>query len=203
MGRVQPLKPLRKPVDLEVHAMENLRFIRETMERAGAFTAVSGSAGIWMGLTALVAAVVAARQESAEGWMRVWLIEGLAAAAIGAAGMIRKARTAHLPLSSVPGRKFAMGFLPPVFAGALLTVVLYRAGMMDLIPGVWLLLYGAAVISGGTFSVKVVPVMGVCFLLLGAAGLFQPLSYGTWFLAAGFGALHLIFGFIIARRYGG
>jgi hypothetical protein len=117
--------------------------------------------------------------------------------------MKRKANRAQVPLMSAPARKFVLSFAPPLLVGALLTFVLYRAGLAGAIPGTWLLLYGTGVVTGGAFSVRVVPVMGLCFMLAGAVALFCPLAWGTAFLAAGFGGLHLVFGLIIARRYGG
>ena len=182
--------------------MDNLQFIRETMERAASFTAVPGWGGFGIGLSALVAAAIAWRQ-SRELWLITWMIEGAFAIALGAIAMKRKADSAQVPLLSAPARRFVLSFAPPFMVGALLTIILYRAGLFAAIPGTWLLLYGTGVVTGGAFSVRVVPVMGLCFMLIGAVALFCPLSWGTGFLAAGFGGLHLIFGFIIARRYGG
>lgn len=192
-----------QPVSLHSHAMDNLRFIRETMERAGSFTAVPGWGGFAMGVSALIATVIASRQTTAEGWLWTWLSEGAFAIALGAWAMKRKADRAQVPLLSAPTRKFMLSFAPPLLVGALLTLVLYRAGLRDAIPGTWLLLYGTGVVTGGAFSVRVVPVMGLCFMIVGAVALFCPASWSTAFLAAGFGGLHLLFGMIIARRYGG
>jgi hypothetical protein len=88
-------------------------------------------------------------------------------------------------------------------AGALLTVALFRARLAGAIPAVWLLLYGTGVVTGGMYSVSIVPVMGICFMVLGAMALFVPAAWGNWLMAAGFGGLHIIFGTIIARKYGG
>jgi hypothetical protein len=204
MATVQPIRAARpEPVSLHNHAMDNLQFIRETMERAGSFTAVPGWGGFAMGVSALGASVIAARQSSIGAWLLTWLLEGVFAIALGALAMKRKADSAQVPLLSGPARKFVLGFAPPLLVGALLTLVLFRAGLTSAIPGTWLLLYGAGVVGGGAFSVRVVPVMGLCFMLIGAVALFCPLSWGTAFLGAGFGGLHLIFGMIIARRYGG
>jgi hypothetical protein len=186
-----------------VHAVENLRFIRETMERSASFTAVPGKGGILMGLTALGAAVVASLQSSVHAWLAVWVLEAAVALLVGALAIIRKAQTANLPILSGPSRKFALSLAPPLVAGALLTVVFFRAGLVSAIPGMWLLLYGAGVIAGGSFSVRVVPVMGICFMATGAAALFSPAAWGNYYLAAGFGGLHILFGTIIARSYGG
>jgi hypothetical protein len=204
MASVQPIRAARpEPVSLQSHAMDNLKFIRETMERAGSFTAVPGWGGFAMGVSALAASVIAAMQSTREAWLATWLIEGVFAIALGALAMTRKANRAQVPLMSAPTRKFVLSFAPPLMVGALLTLVLYRAGLTGAIPGTWLLLYGTGVVTGGAFSVRVVPVMGLCFMFLGAVSLFCPLSWGTAFLATGFGGLHLIFGTIIARRYGG
>src|SRR5204863_9653655 len=102
-----------------------------------------------------------------------------------------------------PGRKFALSLCPAMFAGAVLTLVLYRQGLFGVMPGVWLLLYGVAVVTGGAFSVNVVPIMGVSFMALGSIALFSPFEWANWFMAAGFGALQIAFGIVIARRYGG
>jgi hypothetical protein len=202
------LRPLNaelpdEPPALHARAMDNLRFIRETMERASSFTAVPGWGGVLMGVTALGAAVVAARQTSAQSWLTTWLVEAFLALLLGGWAMDRKARRAETPLLSGPGRKFALSFSPPMIVGALLTAALYRAGLMSAIPGMWLLLYGTAVVTGGAFSVKVVPVMGLCFMALGAVALFSPATWSNVLMAAGFGLLHIIFGVYIARRHGG
>ncbi len=204
MASVQPIRAAHpEPVSLQSHAMDNLKFIRETMERAGSFTAVPGWGGFAMGVSALAASVIASIQSTREAWLMTWLLEGVFAIALGALAMTRKANRAQVPLMSAPARKFVLSFAPPLMVGALLTLVLYRAGLTGAIPGTWLLLYGTGVVTGGAFSVRVVPVMGLCFMFLGAVALFCPLSWGTAFLATGFGGLHLVFGTIIARRYGG
>ena len=191
------------PVALHERAMDNLRFIRETMERASAFTGISGWGQVAIGVTALIAAPVSAQQPTFKSWLLVWFAEGLVALLIAGWSMDRKARAAQLPLLAGPGRKVAFSLSPPLLVGALLTVVLYRAGLTNAIPGVWLLLYGTGVVTGGMFSVTIVPIMGICFMTLGAMALFMPDAFANWLLAAGFGGLHIIFGIIIARRYGG
>jgi hypothetical protein len=197
----RPLRPA--PVALDEHARDNLRFIRETMERASSFTAVPGWGGVAMGITALGAAAVASRQADSVSWFITWLAEAAVAFGIASFTTLSKARRANVPILAGPGRKFALSFAPPVFVAALLTVILFRAGLIWAIPGVWLLLYGTAVITGGAFSIRVVPLMGLCFMVLGTVALFSPANWGNIFLAAGFGGLHIIFGAVIARNYGG
>jgi len=201
------LQPSRRPaapeVPLQDRAIENLRFIRDTMERAHAFTGVPGWGGVGMGVTALIAAWIAARQPTVDRWLLTWVAEGWLAFAIGGLAMVRKAAAGDTPLTSRPGRRFVLAYSPPIIAGALLTVMLYRAGLTTLLPGVWLLLYGTGVLTGGALSVPVVPVMGASFFVLGTMALFAPPSWGNWLLAAGFGLVHIGFGVWIARKYGG
>lgn len=194
--------PREEPPALHERAMDNLRYIRETMERATSFTGISGWGQVAIGITALLAAFIAHGQPF-KTWVAVWSAEACISLLIAGWSMDRKARASGMPLRTGPGRKVAFSLSPPLFAGALLTIVFYRAGLTDYIPGVWLLLYGTGVITGGMFSVPVVPLMGVCFVALGTAALFVPAALTTWLMAAGFGLVHIIFGVIIARRYGG
>jgi len=183
--------------------MDNLRFIRETMERAGAFTAISGWGEVAIGVTALAAAWIAARQATDAGWLWTWLGDAGLSAGIAAWFTVGKARATKTPLTSEPARKFVFSFSPTMIVGALLTVLLFRHGLTDRLPAVWLLLYGAAVITAGTFSVRIVPVMGAAFMVLGLVGLFTPPGWGNLLMAVGFGGLHIVFGTLIARRHGG
>jgi hypothetical protein len=192
-----------KTIELDARARDNLRFIRETMERAGEFTAVPGWGGVAIGITALGAAVVAAQQSRPFDALLIWLAEAAVAIAIAFWSVLAKARHAGVPIFVGPGRKFALSFAPPAFVGALLSVFLYRAGFAEMLPGIWLLLYGTGVMTGGAFSIRVVPLMGLCFMVLGTVALFCPPAWGNVFLATGFGAFHIVFGAVIARRYGG
>lgn len=201
---VRPIRqPRAEPVAIDAHALDNLQYIRSAMERAGSFTAVPGVGGIALGCTALVVAALARRMGNADAWLAAWLGEAVLACLIGVAGAARKSRKVNMPLLSGPGRKFLLGFAPPLLAGAVLTLVLCRAGLLAALPGVWLLLYGTGVLCGGAASVKVVPLMGVCFMALGAVALFAPAAWGNAFLAAGFGGFHIMFGILIKVKYGG
>jgi hypothetical protein len=197
------LSSAAEPPALHLRAMDNLRFIRQTMEDAAQFTAVSGVGEIAVGLTALAAAWLASRQATAQAWLVTWLVEALIACVITGSAVVWKARQAQLSLVSRPGRRFVLGLVPPLVAGALLSYALFAAGERALLPGLWLLLYGTAVVTGGAFSVRIVPVVGLGLMALGAAALFAPAGWGDGFLAAGFGLLNLLFGLYIARRHGG
>ncbi len=198
-----PATPTNDPIPLSHRAVEDLGFIRRTMEKASAFTAVPGWGGVWMGLTALVAAPVAAGRATPEGWLGVWAAEAVIAALIGAWAIDRKARRFSVRVLTGAGRKVLLGFAPPAVAAVVVTGALWQAGATALIPGAWLLLYGAAVVAAGTFSVRVVPVMGLCFMGLGALALLALPAAGDVLMAVGFGGLHVLFGTIIARGHGG
>jgi hypothetical protein len=191
------------PPSLHAHAADNLRYIRDTMARAADFTAVSGWGGIVMGATALVTAVAAGPPRDRGSWTRLWLADAGLAVAIGVLATLWKARRAGTPLLNAAARRFTLAFVPGVAAGALLTLFFVRENLTVRLPGMWLLLYGAAVTSGGAFSVRPVPVMGLCFMALGAVAFVAPPEMGSLFMAAGFGGLQIAFGILIARRYGG
>ena len=184
-------------------AANDLRFIRETLANSGSFTAVSGRGQMLVGATALVAAYLAARMPDFDRWAAVWAGEALLAMGIAIWSSARKARASQTPLLSGPGRKFVLTLLPPLVAGAALSLALAQAGLTAAVPGLWLLLYGTAVATGGSFSVRAVPVMGYCFMALGALALWAPLTWVNYLMAGGFGGLHLVFGYVIAKKYGG
>ena len=195
--------PKPEPIPIDARAADHLRYIRETMESAAEFTALPGWGGVAMGVTALAAAFAASRQTTPRAWLTVWLIEAFVAVAIAAPAAATKAHRANSALFSGPGRKFVLSFAPPIVVGGLLTFALFQAGILAVLPGVWLLLYGTAIVTGGAFSVRIVPVMGLCLILLGGAALFAPAPWGDAFMAAGFGAVQIGFGWWIARHFGG
>lgn len=207
MAKIQPIRPLPEAddpsLDLRERAMDNLRFIRETMERAGSFTAVSGWGLVVIGVAAVLAAWLASRQQSPELWLATWTAAALVCLLIGLLTSATKARHAKVSLLTGPGRKFILSLAPPLAAGAVLTAVLFPAELVSVLPGMWLLLFGVAIVAAGAFSVRAVPVMGMCFMAVGVAALFSPAAWGDVYMAAGFGGLHMVFGTLIARRHGG
>jgi hypothetical protein len=199
--RLRRPRHLTRSASLAPDPAADLRFIRDTMERSASFTAVPGYGQVILGATALAAAFFAARQPAA--WLKVWLAEACLAAIIAIVSMYWKANRRGLPLFTGPGRKVALGLFPPLIAGACLTFLLEHAGLESALPPTWLLLYGAGIITGGAYSVSIVPVMGLCFMATGALAVVAPATWENYFLAAGFGGLHIFFGFFIARRHGG
>ncbi len=193
----------RDPIPLHAHAEDDLRFIRTAMERASAFTSISGWGQLAIGVTALLVAPLAHAQTNADRWVTLWLGEAAVAMALGVWSAAVKAQRLGVPLFGATGQRFMLAFATPAAAGVVLTAALVQAQALALLPGMWLLLYGAAVAGGGAFSVRIVPVMGATFMVLGAAALFTPLAWGDWWLGIGFGVTHVVFGVLIARRHGG
>ena len=192
-----------KPSSVGDHAAENLVFIRQAMERSATFTSIPGAGGVVMGLVAIGASAVAARQPSPDRWLVVWIGAAVLAAIVGLIAMARKASGAGSTLTGATGRRFALGMAAPFVAGAAITYALWAVGNFTVMAPSWLLLYGAGVLTGGIFSVPMVRAIGVCFMALGIAAIATPPEWGNWWLAIGFGGLHVGFGAYIARNYGG
>jgi hypothetical protein len=205
MASVTPLRRSETPESPALHAraMDNLAYIRDTMEAAVSFTAVSGWGMVAVGVVALITSIVAELQPTTGLALRTWLVAAILAPIISLWAIVRKAKVSRMPLLTGPGRKFLLSFSPPMLVGALLTIVLYRAGLVSAIPGMWLLLYGTGVVAGGAFSVQIVPVMGFSFMVAGIIAVFAPPTWSNWIMAAAFGGLHIGFGIPIARRHGG
>ena len=194
---------MERPQALHARADDNLRFIRDTMSKAAQFTAIPGWGGVAMGVTAIIAAGLISRETDSRRWMAWWFGEAAVAMAIGALTMTWKMTRLNMPLLAAPAKRFALAYVPPLAAGAILTPVFFVNGLAARLPGCWLLLYGVAIATAGTLSVPVVQAMGLVFMAVGAASFLAPASYGDLFMAAGFGGLHILFGLIIARKHGG
>jgi len=183
-------------------AAENIAFIRSALERSGQFTAVPGRGGVVMGFAALGGAFLAARQTSGEGWLVIWIATAIIGFTIALLSIIAKARRASIPLFAGPGRKFAFALAPSLVAAVLLTAPLAASQRFDLLPPLWLLLYGTAVTASGAFSIPAIAAMGILHLVLGGGALLLP-EHGNLFLAVGFGGLNIGFGIWIWRYHGG
>ena len=191
------------PVSVGDRALENLEFIRDTMERSQMFTNVPGYGGALMGVTAVATAFIAQRFDFGVEWMFVWFTEAALALLIGLFAIWQKVKISGSGLFTVPARKFALSFLPPLVCGVAVTGGLWRSGDFTLMVPTWLVCYGAAVVCSGAFSVRAVPVMGWIFIAMGATGFSLPFQLGNIMMGLGFGLVHIVFGIYIGRRHGG
>ena len=193
---------LSTPAQTPHRAADDLQFIRHAMERANRFHAVPGIGLVIMGASAIAAAGLAAAAAPSL-WLPIWIADAVLAVGVGLFTMYRKARSVNLPVASPSGRAFMLSFSPPIAAGIVITLALAAKGVPELLPGMWLILYGLAALTGGAFSVRAVSVMGGCFVLLGGVALLAPAGLANLFMALGFGVLHVGFGAHIAHRHGG
>jgi hypothetical protein len=193
----------RQPRSLSSRAEDDLTFIRSAMERSSTFTAIPGAGGMVTGLIGLAAAIVAARQPTPDRWLGTWLGAAPLAAGVELAAMAWAARRAGTAITGTTARRFALGIAAPLVAGAAITYELWTAGSYTAIPAVWLLLYGAGVLTSGLFSVPVVRAIGASFMAVGIAAVLTPPAWGNTWLGIGFGGLHVGFGAYIARSHGG
>jgi hypothetical protein len=191
------------PTPIDSGAVENLRYIRSTIEAAHTFTTVPGKGCIAMGITALAAVAIESIPPLAVHWLAVWV--GAAIVACGSAlwFMEQKARAQGLSLRRAVAKRFFMTLAPAFIAGAILTTAL--AGQVDreLVTGMWLLLYGAGLAACGLFAIPAVFTAGLAFMALGTATLWLPPGSAHIVLALGFGGIHLALGTTIVRHHGG
>jgi hypothetical protein len=197
------MEPRDRVRDIHEQATANLRFIRGAMERAEKVSAASGAAAMAMGGIAVVSMAVAASIPSVRGQLTVWIAAAFAALAAGSIGSWIKARRNDLVLLGDPGRRFLLCLIPPLAAGAVLSMALWATPQVTLLPVIWMLLYGCGVLAAGTYAAPPVMHMGGCFILAGLFAHALPASLGNVLLGATFGGLHLVFGYQVYRHHGG
>ena len=190
------------PAAIESRALGTLAYIRASIESSSSMD-VPGMAGIVMGIIGLLAAIVVSLPRWAAHWLGIWLAAAAVAFLLGGAlvarQIVQRGHTRYLG----PARKFLLCLCPALFAGAVLTQVCVTAGMANVIPGMWLLLYGCAVLSASTVTTagiaRLICIMGAIFVALGLMTFALPATAHTAMLGLGFGVLHIIFGFLIGR----
>lgn len=193
---------MHRPIPIESRALGTLAYIRSSIESSGSM-AVPGMAGIVMGAIGILATIAASLPRGAPHWLAIWLVAAALALALGGAMMARE--TAHGGHARYlgPVRRFLLCLCPALLAGAALTFVLWRAAATGLIPGMWLLLYGCAVLSASTVTLartmRLICVMGALFMLLGLLAFASPVSLHNLILGMGFGALHSLFGILVGQ----
>jgi len=197
---------MQGPISIESRALGTIAYIRRSIDSSGSM-AVPGMAGVVMGVIGIAATVVASVPRGAAHWLQIWLIAAAAALLFGGATMARQAADNGHARYLGPLRKFLLCLCPALFAGAVLTGLLWNAHATHLIPGVWLSLYGCGVLSASTVTIartmRLISIMGVLFMLLGLLAFASPPQVHTAILGLGFGALHSIFGVLLGRvNYG-
>jgi hypothetical protein len=188
------------PISIESRALGTLAYIRRSID-SSASLAVPGMAGVVMGFIGLLAAILASTPRWAAHWALIWMLAGGTAFLVGGTLMAREAAQSGHARYLGPVRKFLLCLCPALFAGAVLTGVLWHARMENLLPGTWLLLYGCAVLSASTVTfpstMRLLCILGALFVALGSAAFAMPAGMHTAILGLGFGALHIIFGLLI------
>jgi hypothetical protein len=190
------------PISIETRALGTLAYIKRSIESSGSM-AVPGTAGVVMGCIGMLAAIAASTSRWAPHWAAIWMLGGATAFVGGGALMAREAAQSGHARYLGPVRKFLLCLCPALFAGAVLTGVLWRAGLMGLLPGTWLLLYGCAVLSASTVTIastmRLIGIMGALFVGLGCLAFVSPAKMHTALLGVGFGVLHIVFGLLVGR----
>ena len=204
MTRPDAVIPVRSeaPVAIESRALGTLAYIRASIESSSSMD-VPGMAGIVMGVIGMLAAVMVSLPGFAPHWLWIWLVAAAVALLLGGALVARQIAQRGRSRYFGPARKFLLCLCPALFAGAVLTWVLVTVGMSDVVPGMWLLLYGCAVLSASTVIgaavARYVCIMGAAFVVLGMLTFVLPATAHVVMLGLGFGVLHIAFGVLIGR----
>src|SRR5487761_606791 len=189
-------------VAMDRHALGTLNYIRASIDAAGAL-AVPGTAGTAMGAVGLVAAGVASVPALSGHWLLIWLAAAAVGAGLGVILVARHRSGVGLPLYRGPARRFVLSLCPALLAGGVLTAVLLQVGEARLIPGVWLLLYGCAVLSATLMTapamMRLLGAMGALFVVCGAVAFEVSPRWHNVLLGGDYGLLHVVFRFLNRR----
>lgn len=200
--------------------LETLQDIKRMMERSSRFISLSGLSGIAAGICALVGAWFAYKElepyykgyndrggYSGEDFQTLKFRLLVIALAVLAAALVssfyftwRKARQNKLPVWDLTAKRLMTNMLIPLVSGGLFLLAMYQYNEWRFIAPACLVFYGLALVNAGKYTLTDVRYLGLFQILLGLIST-QFVGYGLYFWAAGFGVLHIIYGFVMWWKY--
>ena len=191
-------------------ARENLRVIRQTMERSTKYSTLSGISGVLVGLAGIAGVVAtwvlgpgAAIYHHPLRLASIWIVTLFTAIGIDLICNKRRAARVGKHIVSSLGAHIVLAALPAFFAAGILTYFFFQHHLLIYLWGVWMLCYGLAICAVGLFSVRPATYLGSAFVIAGAATLLMPaVPYHLIMMAVTFGGFHILYGVLMARRHG-
>lgn len=188
-------------------AAQNLESIRILMERTGRYSNFSAVSAATAGTLAIAAAAVCRWREISFDVPHPWWKLIALWAAVFAVAFLQNlfwtwvhARRRGERVWTHLTRAMTMAVLPGFFTGGVLTGFAIVERRLDMLPGIWMLMYGTAVLGAALFAGRNLKIFGALFLLMGAFTIHWR-QYGVEMMAASFGLLHLGLGLLIAWKF--
>ncbi len=193
--------------------LKAIQEMRNLMDQASRFKSISGLAGILAGIlsfssVALAHGLTGISPLEAHALDRIWQSENQYTIAMIFLGLFilcisigiylskRNARQAGKIAWANAAKRLTWSLAIPVLAGGIFALLLIRMGLVELAAPVTLLFYGMGLLSSSKYTLDAVRTVGLLFMLLGLiATIF--LEYGLLIWTAGFGLVHVAYGFII------
>jgi hypothetical protein len=157
------------------------------------------AAGIAVGTVGLAATVLTSVAAFRSLWLPIWLVAAVTGACLGALSLTGPSDSAIQSRHVIAVFRMYSRLLPSLFAGAVLTAVLWHTGLTRAVPGVWLLLYGCALIQASSVASGGMALLGSLFALLALVAFCAPQSGQLPILGIGFGELHILYGVVTLR----
>jgi hypothetical protein len=199
--------------------LETLRDIKQMMERSSRFISLSGLSGIAAGVFALIGAYFAYdwiheyyvrfndHGYSGTEFQKLKMNLLVMAAAVLAAALVssfyftwRRAKQNHLPIWDLTAKRLAINMLIPLISGGLFILAILQNDEWRYVAPACLIFYGLALVHASKYTLTDVRYLGICEIILGLINT-QFVGYGLYFWAAGFGVLHIIYGFAMWWKY--
>ena len=202
-------------------SLEDIKAIRKIMEESSRFLSLSGLSGVFIGITAIIGALVAyflipdgsirfdeyLRNHSAEETysLRWQLITDAALVLLLSMFLafwfsIRKAKKEGKIFMTPISKRLLINLLIPLATGGVFAIVLLIQNQVGLIVPSFLIFYGLSLVNAGKFTFGEIFYLGILEIITGLAAAFFP-GWGLIFWIFGFGILHIIYGLVMYRKY--
>jgi len=198
--------------------LDDIKDIKNIMDRSTKFISLSGLSGISAGILALIASYIAYRlvyfdqnylvdriavinYKTLIQLLLIAVATKLLAILLGIFFTSKKAKKNGQKMWDAQARRFYINLLIPLITGGLLCLVLLIRGYVSLVAPMTLIFYGLGLVNASNHSISDIRSLGIIEIILGLIAVCF-VGYGLIFWAIGFGVMHIIYGIVMHYKYG-
>lgn len=195
--------------------IEDLKDIKDMMNKSSKFISLSGWSGISIGILALLASLIAYQRILSykdisvynTGWglanelFVIGFITLFVSLFMGIIFTYQKSKRLGQKIWNQQTKNLLWNLFIPLVIGGALCLSLFNQGLFIYIAPLTLIFYGLALINASKYTFTEIRSLGITNCVLGLLGI-NFVGYGLLLWSIGFGILHIIYGILMKVKHG-